>query len=425
MEDKPFWQVTAPDRPQGQVLDTDLTCDVAIIGAGFTGLCAALDLAEAGSDVVVFDAEDVGFGASGRSGGQVNPMLTVKRPGDLRKAVGDTYFERMAEVSLASADALFALVKKYNIDCEARQKGWIRADHNQKAKAISRAAAEEWNRFGAGFEFLDGAEIERLTGSPTYDSGTVSAKGGAVQPLGLVRGLAKAAEAAGAKIYAKARAENLERVDQRWRMSVGGKSVRADRVILTTNGYTDGLFSGLKRAVLALSPIQIATGPLSDDELSPVLPEGHTISDTRRLTMYSRREPNGSVIFGGIGYQRLVERLGGFQWLLRDAPRVFPSIKPESWRYRWGGRIALTADSTPHLHEPAPGLVAGMGYNGRGVAMSLVMGKVLADATLGAEVARLPFPVSPVEPIAFQRTQVFGAGVAMHALRMRDRMELG
>ncbi len=425
IEDKPLWSVTAPERPAGTPLNTDLTCDIAIAGAGFTGLRAALALAEAGCKVAVFDLGDVGFGAAGRSGGQVNPMLPVARPGELLEAVGGTYFERMAEVSLGSADELFDLVRRYDIDCDARQHGWIRADHSPAACELARAAARDWNRFGAGFEFIDGDDVKRMTGSPRYSSATFSGKGGAVQPLALARGLAKAAEQAGAIIYAHSAVSDLKRVDQRWIMKAAGHQVKADKVLLATNGYTDELYTGLKNSVLPLTPVQIATGPLDEEEIGPILPDGQTISDTRRLIMYARREPNNRFVFGGIGFQKLLDRVGGHKWLLKDVARVFPSIRPGSWRFRWSGRIAITTDKVPHFHEPAPGILAGLGYNGRGVAMSLVMGRILAERALGADPHLLPFPVTPIRRMAFRDIQTIGAGAAMRFLRFRDNMEFG
>ena len=418
-----FWNRTAVEGRGAPALTEDIDCDVAIVGAGFTGLRAALVLAEAGSDVVVLDARDVGWGASGRSGGQVNPMLPVRRPDDLRAAVGPVYFERLAEVSLNSADELFALVRRHKIDCQARQNGWLRVDHCAGARARAREAATAWNAFGAGFEFLEGVDVARLTGSPAYDSAVLSPKGGAVQPLSLVRGLAAAAAAAGARVFRQAPVTASKRVGDGWELTAANRRIRAEWAILATNGYTDGLLAGLKRSVLPLTPIQIATEPLAEDRIGPVLPQGHTISDTRRLIMYARREPGGQMVFGGIGYRRPFGGTGGFAWLLRDATRVFPSLQQVSWRYRWSGQIALTADHVPHFHEPAPGLIAGLGYNGRGVAMSLVMGRILAERALGARAEDLPFPVSPIKGIPFRDTQVFGAGLAMAWLRQRDGLE--
>lgn len=418
-----LWRVTAPDAAPAERLEGDLTIDVAIVGGGFTGLRAALAIAEAGSAVAVFEAGDVGFGASGRNGGQVNPMLPVAVPDDLHKAVGPKYFERMAETSLKSADDLFDLIRAYQIQCDARQKGWIRVDHCRAARDVSRRNATLWNSHGADFEFLEREDVERLTGAKGYATGTLSARGGAVQPMALVRGLDRVARAAGAQIYSFAPVKGMRRRDGLWHLQVAGHKVKATTVIVATNGYSDSLVSGLKKSVLPLFSTQMATDPLEESEIGPILPQGHTISDTRRLIMYARREPGGQMCFGGIGFNNLRGGVGGFGWTRKDAPETFPSLKGVTWKYKWSGHIALTEDRVPHLHEPAPGLICGLGYNGRGVAMSHVMGRELARRALGAPLEDLPFPVTRIPSYRFRTPQVLGAGLAMAALRMRDQME--
>jgi sarcosine oxidase len=404
-------------------LDGPHDCDVAVIGGGFTGLRAALALAEAGTDVALFDAGEVGYGASGRNGGQVNPMLPVAQPDDLHKAVGAKYFERMAEAALRSADDLFELVRKHSISCDARQNGWVRADHCAAARKIARRNAELWNGFGAGFQFLDGEEVKVLTGAHGYNSATLSPRGGAVQPLSLVRGLDRVARGAGADIFSFAPVTDMTRRDGRWHLTVAGHAVRAGIVIVATNGYTDDLLRGLKGSILPLFSTQIATDPLTEDQIGPILRHGHTVSDTRRLIMYARREPGNQMVFGGIGFRNPGGSIGGYRWLLKDAPQTFPSLKGVRWKFRWGGRIALTEDRVPHLHEPEPGLIAGLGYNGRGVAMSQVMGRVMAQRALGKPAEDLPFPVTKIAPYRFRTPQVLGAGLAMAILRMRDQRE--
>ncbi|NNK16804.1 MAG: FAD-binding oxidoreductase, partial [Sulfitobacter sp.] len=401
-----FWNVTAPVGEQGQSLGGDLTCDVAIVGGGFTGLRAALMLAEAGTDCALFEAGDIANGASGRSGGQVNPMLPVPKPDDLRAAVGPKYFETLAEAALRSADDLFELVERYQIQCEARQKGWLRADHCEAARRVSQENAKLWNKLGATFEFVGRDDVTRMTGAQGYASGTVNTRGGAVQPLALTRGLDRVARAAGAKIFSHAPVGKLRREGDHWILAVNGHRVAARTVIIATNGYTDDLVPGLKRTLLPLTSIQIATEPLDADRLGPLCPEGHTISDTRRLIMYCRREPGGQFIYGGMGYRTPTGGIGGWSWLLKDAPRIFPSLKGVKWAYRWGGTVALTPDRVPHLFEPQSGLICGLGYNGRGVAMSLVMGREMARRALGAATEDLPFPVSSMKPYAFRDPQV-------------------
>lgn len=409
------------DSPQ---LSGDITCDVAIVGAGFTGLRAAHRLAEAGTDVVVLDAGDVGYGASGRNGGQVNPILPFNGPETLLKRLGSKYFERLSEASIGSADSLFDFIEKYQIDCQARQNGWLRVDHCRKARNVSHRNAEDWNRYGANFQFVDGDDLFQMTGTPAYQSGVLTPRGGAVQPLSLVRGLAKLSSGAGAGIFGKTPVTLLQQEKNGWRLQTPFGAVSSQWVILATNGYTDGLMRGLKSSLFPIVSVQIATPPLPEEQIAAILPGGQTISDTRRVIMYARREPDDRIVFGGHGKINRNGTLSGFEWLKRDAERVFPQLKGVEWEFSWGGKIALTDDRLPHLHEPAAGLLAGLGYNGRGVAMSNVMGTVLADRVLGASPDSLPFPISPIRKIPFRNVQLLGKGTAIRWLQLLDRLEV-
>ena len=139
--------------------------------------------------------------------------------------------------------------------------------------------------------------------------------------------------------------------------------------------------------------------------------------------MYARREPGNQMVYGGIGYRLPFGGIGGFSWLLADVKRIFPSLAGAKWTYRWGGQIALTNDRLPHLHEPQPNMIAGLGYNGRGVAMSIVMGRILAERVLGTAAESLPIPVTQIRAVPFRDTQVYGAGLAMSWMRLRDKLE--
>ena len=425
--DKPpsLWAATAPEGKAHPRLEGDVEADVTIIGAGFTGLRTALKLSEAGVSTVVLDAGDVAYGASGRTGGQVNPMLPFNTPARLRKLLGQTYFERLTETSLGSADELFSLINSYQIDCQARQNGWLRVCHNKRALTAARKGLEEWNIHGAGMKVLEGEELQKLAGTKAYGAGIMTPKGGAVQPMSLARGVAKAAVQRGATIHGHSAVIDLERDGQKWIARTAHGSIRSDWVVVATNGYTGDLVPKLSQTIVPLTPIQMATDPLPGDVMDSILPEGHTISDSRRIIMYARKEPDNRMVYGGLGKLERSGEIGGFDWLRKDAERVFPQLKGASWTFRWGGRIAVTDDHLPHLHEPEPNLVAGLGYNGRGVAMSNVMGRIMAERVLGTAATDLPIPVTEIRSTPFRDTQVYGAGIAMSLMRMRDRWEFG
>lgn len=405
-------------------LEEDAVCDVVVVGAGFTGLRAAHKLADAGTDVVVLDAGDVGFGASGRTGGQVNPVLPFNGPAQIARHIGSKYLDRLAEVSLGSADSLFSFIEQHQIDCQARQNGWLRVDHCAKAKKVSHENARQWMKHGAQIRFVEGQELYDMTGSPAYESAVLMPRGGAVQPLLLARGLARVAKSAGAQIFGKTPVTRLVQQTDGWLVETPTGKVKSQWVILATNGYTDGLLKRLSSTVLPFVSVQIATKRLSDEQIGTILPRGHTISDTRRVIMYSRREPDNRIVFGGHGKLHRNGMLTGFDWLKKDAVRVFPQLKNVEWEFSWGGKLAVTEDRLPHFHEPTRGLIAGLGYNGRGVAMSNVMGTVLADRVLGADPESLPFPVSPLKKVPFRQVQLLGKGAAIRWMQFLDQLEV-
>jgi len=418
-----LWIDTAqPIEASSQLVGSN-SADVVVIGAGFTGLRTALVLADAGTNVTVVDASDVGWGASGRNGGQVNPMPTFSNPDALREVVGTQYFERIVELYLQSADELFNLIKHHNIDSQARQCGWMRVDHCDEAKQVSRANATAWNRFGAKLELLDDADVKRLTGSPRYASGVLSRTAGAIHPLSQARGLAKCVLAAGGRIFGQSPVSQIQREGKRWVVSTPNGTINADWVVQCTNAYSGELNKVLAKSIVPLVPIQIATQPLLPEQIEPVLPDGQTIADTRRVIMYSRREPDGRMVYGGLGHLDSRGNIAGFDALIKDAVSVFPSLRGVQWTFRWGGKVAITADRVPHIHEPEPGLITGLGYNGRGVAMSHVMGRVLAERVLGADATDLPFPVTAISPFPFHGFHTTGARVATGWMKLRDRIE--
>ena len=418
-----LWAFNAPPIETNPTLSESIQADVTVVGAGFTGLRAALELAKSGSSVVVLDARDVGWGASGRNGGQVNPMMPFNSPQKLRKLVGDKFFERLTEVSLNSADELFKLIRDNQIQCQARQNGWLRVLHSPKAKKSAFADVSSWNNFGAGMQILEGDEVKYLSGSPVYTGAVLTPRGGAVQPMMLAQGLAAACKSHGVHIHGQSPVTTIRRLDGCWRVEAGHGSVTSQWVVIGTNGYTDHLISGLDKTIIPLTPIQIATEPLAEELIESILPGGQTVSDSRRVIMYARKEPDNRIVYGGLGRTDRQGNLRGFDWLKKDAARVFPQLKGVRWTHQWGGNIAITDDHLPHLHEPQPGILIGLGYNGRGVAMSHVMGRVMAERVLGMAPEMLPFPTTAIRAVTHRQFKMIGLRSAIAFLRFLDWLE--
>ncbi len=395
-----LWHRTAPQPPVCKVMAGDIDVDVAIVGAGLTGLRTAIGLAEAGTKTAVLDAHQIGYGASGRSGGQCNPIWRAT-PKQLRERFGSEQAERLIQTTLSAADDLFDDIKRFDIDCGAEQNGWIQAAHSGRGAAGLRILADAWRAVGADIETVARSDVEAALGSTAYSFALRHAKGGFVQPMALTRGFAQTALRLGAELYENSPVTGLSRDASRWRVQTMGGVVRADTVILTTNAYTDGLWPRLKETLLPMVSIALATAPLSQAQRASVLPGRVTLSDTRLAIYYSRYDADHRLIFGCIGSDEDVGRLGGFKRLRDGLEKVFPQISKIEIECAWGGRIGVTRTMMPALHEPAPGILAGLGFSGRGIAMTSVMGRALARKVLGRTNADLPFPVTEIEPAAF------------------------
>jgi len=415
------WSAAEP-LPETRPLEGDRRADVAVIGAGYTGLSAALHLAERGADVVVLDAAEPGWGGSGRNGGQVIPGLKDD-PDALEQKFGPEMGRRMWQITGGAADFVFDLIARHKIACQAHQSGWISAAPNAAAMATLRARTEQWQRRGAPVDLLDRPRVAELTGTTCYAGGMLDRRAGALQPLAYARGLASAAKGAGAAIHGRSRATRLEARAGAWRVVTCAGSVTASTVIVATNAYTDDLWPGLRRTVLPVQSYQVATRPLHEDVRRRVLPGGQAVSDLRRILFYFRLDPDGRLLMGGRGPLDDAGDPALFARLEAAAARVFPQMGAPQWEHRWSGRVALTADHLPHLHEPRPGVLIGLGYNGRGVAMGTVMGKLLADRALGVSPAELGWPVTPIAPIPLHAWRLPVMALVVHWKRFQDWLD--
>ncbi|GGK40845.1 NAD(P)/FAD-dependent oxidoreductase [Salinarimonas ramus] len=393
-----LWAATAEPDPGHRPLDAETSAEVCVVGGGFTGLSTALALAERGIDVVVLEANAPGWGASGRNGGQVIPGLK-QDPDALLSAFGDEAGARLASFAGSTPRILFDIVRRHAIACDAFEGGWLQPAHAEAGLDTIRARAAQWRPYGADIVELDRAETARLVGSEHYVGALLDRRGGSIQPLSFARGLARAAAGLGARIHADSPATGLARRDGTWRVTTPRGSVAARRVVLATNGYSGPLHPTLMRSVVPVFSFQVATEPLSDNVAATILPEGHPASDTRRLLWYFRKDRHNRLLMGGRGFRKDALDAGDTGVLQAALRRLYPQLGEIRFSYHWGGRVAMTADHLPHLHEIEEGLFAGLGFNGRGVAMGTAMGTVLARLAAGEPADAMPLPVTPLRPI--------------------------
>ena len=378
-------------------LNGNIRADVAVVGGGFTGLSTALHLAEMGAQAVVLEAQEPGWGASGRNGGQVNPGLKHDLD-SVERDFGPDLGRRMNRLAGAAPEYLFDLIKRHGISCEARQNGTLRAATAPKHAAAVRASLEQLRRRQAPVELLSGRELAEVVGTDRYQVALFDRRGGDVNPFKLARGLARAAIRAGAAVHGGTRATRLEKVGALWRVVTPLGTVTAEHLVLATNGYTDDLWPGLRRSVVPLFGAIAATAPLPAALARLVMPSRAVLYESGAITVYYRVDCGGRLLMGGRGPMSEVTSTAPMTHLLDYARKLWPALRHIAWTHAWGGRLAMTRDEYPHFHEPANGVIACVAYNGRGIAMATTMGRLVARRILDPA-GECDMPITSLRPI--------------------------
>lgn len=393
------------------------------MGGGYTGLCTARHLLRRGITCVVLEAHEVGWGASGRTGGQVVPRFKFTYP-ELERAFGRATALAMHRMAHEGADLLEAMLGELGIDC-----GFSRCGHLtpiEHANDLDRFEADAaWLAREAGDthpRMLGRDEAAQAVGSTRYRGAYFEPRGGALHPLEYCVGLAKALAARGVMIATRTPVKD-------WHVEKGGvviragrATVKAQRLVLATNGYSDATPAGdaVKRRIVPIVSSQIATAPLPADTRATLLPAGNTATDAKRLTHYYRVMSDGRFVFGGRAGATQRESAAIFRRLEREMTETFPQLAGVPVEYRWSGCVAVTVDGLPHLGRLDDRVLFGLGYNGRGIALSALFGERLAALAAGEDVRLGPLTDNRFDPIPFHALQVPAKAVAIAYKRLLD-----
>jgi len=419
-----LWFDTAVAQPRTEPLHDNVSADVVIIGAGITGLNAAIELAENQVSVVVLEAGVVAGGASGRNGGQVNLGLNLS-PDELVRHFGQGAAAPLIQAICKTPSTVFDRIRRLGLNCDAEQNGWVQGAASEARFDDQQNLVAEYARHGFDLELMDRSEVQRETGSLRYVGGLFVRQSGSIQPLSYTRELARVALAAGVKIYTHSAVQTLKqrRSNDGWVLSTDQAQVSAEQVLVCTNGYTDKTISGLHKKVVPVSSVQVASEPLSEELRTKILPRRMTWVDKRRMVLYGRYDRDGRLTVGDHGPMRDAFCLADFDAVKRRAVEVFPELESVKWDYHWGGRIAVTKDHLPFLFAPTHDMHIGMGFNGRGVGMGTMMGLALASRVLKRDTDQAFMPVTTPKEYVFHAFHRLGAPVVIRWHQLLDHLE--
>ncbi|MEH2473776.1 glycine/D-amino acid oxidase-like deaminating enzyme [Nitrobacteraceae bacterium AZCC 2299] len=422
-----LWAAATPDGPDLPALVGTAEADVVVIGAGFTGLSTALHLREAGVEVAVVEAMEPGWGASGRNNGQVIPTLSRPDPDDIVARHGAAG-ERFVALLRDSASTLFDLVRRYQIQAEQEQAGWVQPVHSPGRIKIAERRVRQWSKLGAPVELLSRDQARQMLGSDAWFGGFWNKSGGHINPLALSRGLARVVLEQGGRIYARSPVVSFNRQNDRWVVKTAQGQISARALIVATNAYT-GEFSKalapeIAREVMPVLSWQMATQPLSDATRKTIIPGRQSMSDTHGELYFARYDARNRLVTGGnvLGPANKAEKLKAM--VAARLQRLWPEIGQVQFDYVWNGYVGMTTDFLPRIHRLGPHAYGWTGCNGRAVALSVALGGELSKAVRGVPESELALPFSEPVPIVAHGLMRLIAPFMLMIYRRRDAREI-
>lgn len=377
-----YYAASVPAPTPAVPLAGDVDCDVCVVGGGLTGLTAALELAERGFQVVLLESMHIGWGASGRSGGQLIFGYACDMP-KLAALTSPDDARRLWQCSLDALAGVRARVARHAIDCD-----WADGQLHVAIKPRQRDELEAWGEqlattYGyAGLQFLDRAALESHIRSPRYCAGLFDPRGAHVHPLKYTLGLADAARAAGVRIFEGTRALRLTR-GAAPRVHCAQGQVNARYVVLAGNAYLGALVPALERKIMPVGTYIVASAPLGAGLAGTCLPTNAAVTDINFVLDYFRLSADHRMLFGGrVSYSKIPPpNLAGS--MRRRMVRVFPQLADVPVEYAWGGYVDITMNRAPHFGRLDSTLYFAQGFSGHGMAATGLAGTVIAEALAG------------------------------------------
>jgi gamma-glutamylputrescine oxidase len=392
--------------------------DVCVIGAGYTGLSAALHLAQAGAKVVLLEAETVGFAASGRNGGQIHTGHR-KEQRELERWLGKGHARDLWTLAEEAKALVRSLIRDHAIACDLKD-GLVIAAHNGRA---ARELAEDTEHLIVAYGYdaarmMDAAKTAEKLGTANYPAARFDSGGGHLHPLRFARGVAAAAETAGAAIFEQSRVLAIDEDRAGANIRCGEGMVSAGRVIIACDAFTGSVAPSLGKYIGHVESFIVATAPLGDALNGDVLPCDAAVADTRHVLDYYRKSADGRLLFAGReSYWKAPDDVST---LVRPRMlKVFPALKNTPIEFAWSGTVGLTRTRMPHFGKLSPRILFAHGYSGHGVALATLGGKLLAEAAMGKAERFDVFARLPAQPFpggALLRQPLMSLGMAWYKI---------
>ena len=422
--DRPYWWDAAP-RPELPPVAPLTRADVAVVGSGYTGLAAALELARGGQQVAVLDAQDAGWGCSSRNGGQVSTSIKPSFA-ELEALHGRDTASRIRREGINALAWLGEFIERERIDCDWQRVGRFHAAHNPAAfETLARDATSQPKGLEVEVFVVPCEEQRREIGSDRYHGGVVFPAHASLHPAKYHLGLLALAQAAGAQVVSHCPVLSIQRESDGYRLATPRGNLQARDVLVATNGYTGPITPWLRRRVIPIGSYIIATELLDPALARRLIPNNRVISDTRKLIFYYRlSEDRRRMVFGGrVALKESDPRVSAPR-LHAHMTRIFPELAPVRITHSWMGFVAYTFDTLPHLGRQEDGIHYCMGYCGSGVSLAGYFGTRIAQQILGrAEGA------TALDGIQFQTRPFYGGdpwflSAAITYYKLRDRLNL-
>ena len=419
---EPYWWGNCPP-PSGKDTGISSQADVLIIGSGYTGLHAAIQTARAGKQTVVIDAEIAGWGCSTRNGGQIS---TSVKPGYQKLAgrYGDDLARAILAEGQASRDFVEEFIKNEKLDCDFSECGRFHGAHSPRhfEKLAKECSAPSNPVFDTGAFVVPRENQQSELGTNAYYGGVVYPEHASIDPARYHSGLIAVAENAGVEIISRCSAENIARANGKFEVKTSKGAVKAEKVIVATNGYSGSLVPWLKNRVIPIGSYIIATEEIEQSKMDRLFPTNRILSDTRKLVYYYRPSPDRKrVLFGGrVSLYETDPRKSGPK-LHRDLVNLFPELEGIRISHSWAGFVAYTFDELMHAGENE-GIFFATGYCGSGVGMASYLGMRIGQQALGLPESQTAFNKIPFNGRPYYNGVPWFLAPSVMAYRIRDKL---